>query len=210
MTLDKKSTVKKLTNRERAEVEKIEAALLAIDKESISDVESRFVDSFLRTFAPLTAMQEAGFERCSNLLANRLLQKPEIKAEISRRMSSTIMSKEEVLWRLTLQARNKYSEYIDAVGKVDLGKMIQDGTIHLVKCITPTRYGVKVEFVDGQRSLELIGKHYKLFTEKIDLGGAVTVNVVYEDPIELDPDDGLTLEEMPAQPEFIDLGVTIE
>lgn len=209
MTFSKKSAVSKLTNREREEVAKIEAALMAIDKENISDIENRFVDSFLRTFAPLTAMREAGFERCSNLMANKLLQKPEIKAEISRRMSSTIMSKEEVLWRLTLQARNKYSEYIDAAGKVDLGKMIEDGTIHLVKCITPTRYGIKVEFVDGQRSLELIGKHYKLFTEKIDLGGAVTVNVVYEDPIELDPEDGLILEEMPAQPEFIDVDATV-
>lgn len=209
MALKKKSAVRALTNREREEVEKIELALMAIDKENISDVENRFVDSFLRTFAPLTAMREAGFERCSNLMANKLLQKPEIKAEISRRMSSNIMSKEEVLWRLTLQARNKYSEYIDADGKVDLGKMIEDGTIHLVKCITPTRYGVKVEFVDGQRSLELIGKHYKLFTEKIDLSGAVTVNVVYEDPIELDPEDELTLEGMPAQPDFIEVEATV-
>lgn len=209
MTWSKKSAVSKLTNREREEVAKIEAALMAIDKENISDIENRFVDSFLRTFAPVTAMREAGFERCTNLLANRLLQKPEIKAEISRRMSSTIMSKEEVLWRLTLQARNKYSEYIDAAGKVDLAKMIEDGTIHLVKCIVPTRYGIKVEFVDGQRSLELIGKHYKLFTEKIDLGGAVTVNVVYEDPIELDPEDGLILEEMPAQPDFIEVDATV-
>lgn len=208
MASDKK-TIAALGKKEKEDVEKIEAALMAIDRENITDVESRFVDSFLRTFAPLTAMQEAGFINCTNLMANKLLAKPEIKAEIARRMSSTIMSKEEVLWRLTLQARNKYSEYIDAAGKVDLGKMIQDGMIHLVKCIVPTRYGVKVEFVDGQRSLELIGKHYKLFTEKIDLGGAVTVNVVYEDPIELDPEDGLTLEEMPAQPEFIDVDATV-
>ena len=66
------------------------------------------------------------------------------------------------------------ADYIlDSRGTVDLEAMKRDGKMHLVKKIKPTRFGNEVEFFDGQTALLNIGRHHKLFTDGLDLGGEV-------------------------------------
>jgi len=62
---------------------------------------------------------------------------------------------------------------LDSRGSVDLETMKLDGKMHLVKKVKPTKYGLEVEFHDAQTALVNIGRHHKLFTDGLDLGGEV-------------------------------------
>lgn len=54
-----------------------------------------------------------------------------------------------------------------ATWDIDLEMVKRHG--HLIKSISSTRYGPKIEMHDGQTALVQMGRHYKLFTDSIDL-----------------------------------------
>ena len=99
--------------------------------------------------------------------AARLVANGSISEEIQRRIDERAMSANEVLDRLAEQARAAYSAYLTADG-VDLQRMIADGNAHLVKGIKETQYGRVIEFHDAQSALVHIGKHHKLFTDRVE------------------------------------------
>lgn len=112
-------------------------------------------------------------------------------AEIEEAWRSKIMSGVEVLGRLSEQGRIDIGAFIverdepirdeegtpirDKTGKVltravldiDLAMVKKYG--HLIKSISSTRYGPKIELHDGQTALVQMGRHYKLFTDNFDL-----------------------------------------
>lgn len=112
-------------------------------------------------------------------------------AEVEARWARQIMGKTEVLGRLSQQARVNIGEFlttkqvpfqdlegnaiVDKAGniqtyetyEIDWSFVKENG--HLIKSITPTRYGNKIELHDGQSALVHMGKSQGLFTENIDL-----------------------------------------
>lgn len=91
------------------------------------------------------------------------------------------MTADEVLVRLTEQARAEYSPYMTAYGTVDMQRLIEDGKAHLIKSISDTAYGKKVEFYDGQAALVHIAKHLGMFQERTEHTGEIVVRVKYGD-----------------------------
>lgn len=75
------------------------------------------------------------------------------------------MGADEVLVRLSEQARAEYSQYFMPNGTVDLAKLIADGKAHLIKKVKETQWGLQVEFYDAHAAKELIGKHHRLFAD---------------------------------------------
>lgn len=112
-------------------------------------------------------------------------------AEIEEAWRSKIMSGVEVLGRLSEQGRIDIGAFIverdepirdeegtpirDKTGKIltrsgwdiDLEMVKKHG--HLIKSISSTRYGPKIELHDGQTALMQMGRHHKLFTDSFDL-----------------------------------------
>jgi phage terminase small subunit len=69
------------------------------------------------------------------------------------------------------------------VARVDLVKAEKAGKLHLIKKLKQTERGLEVELYDAVNALEMIGKHYKLFTDRMSLENAdgtplvISVNV---------------------------------
>lgn len=153
---------------------------------SLSTKQQAFVEEYLRTGNATRAALAAEYsEKSAYSQGNRLLKHAEIQAEISRRFAKKAMGTDEVLGRLADQARfdptpyllfrEEFDEYEDATIKVlvgiDIDKLQADGLGHLIKSISKTRNGLKIEWQDGQKALELIGKHLGLFRERVEHTG---------------------------------------
>ena len=136
-----------------------------------------FVEEYLRCWNATEAARRAGYaEPTANRTASRLLSNVDIQAHIQKRLAEIAMSADEVLMRLSEQARAAYSPYITATGVVDLHRMIDDGKAHLIKGTSWDKAGnLVVTFFDAQAALTLIGRHHALFTDKVEQD--VTIDV---------------------------------
>lgn len=110
--------------------------------------------------------------------ASRLMTNVDISTEIQKRLADAKMGADEVLARLSEQAKGEYAKYIKPDGWVDIERLIEDGKGHLIKSVEKKvktfRDGSQEEyttftFYDGQRALGMVGKHHALFTEKVDV-----------------------------------------
>lgn len=102
------------------------------------------------------------------------LRKPQIAEAINRRIDEAAMSANEVLARLSAQARGSVDALLTTEGYfpyLDLEKAKRNGSIELIKKITFNDFGgVKsFELYDAQAALVQLGKHHKLFTEEVDV-----------------------------------------
>jgi hypothetical protein len=81
------------------------------------------------------------------------------------------MSAEDVLGRLTQQARNEGAQYINgSLARLDLVQLIEDGKAHLIKNVKRDQYGnTIVELYDAQVALIQIGKYHKLFVDRAEV-----------------------------------------
>ena len=138
-----------------------------------------FIEEYLRSWNATQAAKVAGYAHPGSQGCN-LLKIMSIREAIDARIAELQMSADEVLTRLAEQARGDHAAYINAKGEVDLARMIADGKAHLIKGTRPTRYGLVVEFYDGQAALALLGKAKRLFVEKVehDVTGTLTVEYV--------------------------------
>lgn len=73
------------------------------------------------------------------------------------------------------------AEYIIEPGYVDIVAMERDGKKHLIKSIKPTQWGKAIEFYDAQAARMQIGKHHKLFTDKVEMSGDIDIAFVNVD-----------------------------
>src|SRR5512139_2352439 len=99
--------------------------------------------------------------------ASRLLRNVNVAREIGRRWATHGMTSEEVVARLVEQGRANIADFLDELGQIDLQKVRQHG--NLVKSITWAKFGPRLELYSAQDALELMGKHFGLFVEKVDV-----------------------------------------
>lgn len=139
-----------------------------------------FINEYLKCWNASEAARRAGYNGRANTIGPRLLSDVVIAKEIERRKADLIMSADEVLVRLTQQARAEYSDYIKEDGTVDLPNLVKSKKAHLIKKIKPTRHGQEIEFYDAQAPLELIGKQHGLFSEKVEIKLAKEVDTILD------------------------------
>lgn len=130
-----------------------------------------FIEQYLRDFNGTQAAIRAGYsERSARVSACKILARPEVQAEIQRRLAELKMGTDEVLLRLTEQARAEYAGYLNDDGTVDLQRMLDDGKAHLVRGTKWDRQGnLVVEFYDAQAALVQIGRAHGMFIDKTAL-----------------------------------------
>ena len=141
----------------------------------LTDKQKVWLEAYLRTWNATEAARIAGYKH-PRQMGYENLSKPYIREEINRRISEIVISADKVLLRLGQQAEASIAEFIDIKGDsfwINLENVKRFG--HLIKKIRHTKYGIEIELHDSQRALELIGKHYALFTERIELSGEVEI-----------------------------------
>lgn len=140
-----------------------------------------FVEEYLNCFVGSEAARRAGYTGRPDTIANRLLARADVQAQISRRIAERAMTADEVLLRLAEQARASFGDFVSFVerpddeGKVqlvavlDLVKARDAGKLHLVKKATSTRSGLTIELHDAQAALVQLGRYHRLFAERVDV-----------------------------------------
>ena len=130
-----------------------------------------FIEEYLQCWNATKAARRAGY-RHPHVMGNRLIKVKEIAAIIEARLKEKAMSSDEVLARMAAVARFDISEFVtDVPGKpssrIDFNALMASEKSHVVKSIVPTKEGDKIEFYDSLAALNMIGKHHRLFADRI-------------------------------------------
>ena len=136
-----------------------------------------FADYYIELGNASEAARKAGYSpNYVNANANKLLQNTAIKAYVDERLKQIeddrIASAAEVMKFLTSVMRNEVTEEVVVVE----GKGEGISTAKRVKKDIPAK--------DRNKAAELLGKRYGMFTEKLNIGGAVPVVISGDEELE--------------------------
>ena len=168
--------------------------------------QERFVNQFTGPcFGNATeAARQAGYSDAEGT-GRRLLREPEVKEAISAKTRRAAVEADQILARLAEQAFADGSLlaecYVDesvARGASDgspvsqqPGRKILDwqkvralGLGHLIRKITPTKYGEAVEIYDAQRALELLGRYLSLWSDRIQVEASVDLSQLSDEQLQ--------------------------
>jgi len=140
---------------------------------ALRNKQKAFVEAYLRSFNATQAAKDAGYsEKTAYSIGQRLLKNVEATALIQERLAAMTMDTDEILIRLTDQARSSPEIFMNFNGgtwNIDLNKAHEAGKLHLIKSVKKTAYGYVIEMYDSQKALELLGRARKLFTDNIQV-----------------------------------------
>ncbi len=133
-----------------------------------------FIEAYLACWNATEAARRAGYKH-PDVQGPRLLGNVRVRAAIEERLTGMAMSANEVLARLAEHARGSMVHFItlreDGGWTVDLQKAAAAGVLHLVKSVEQKKDGVKLELYSAQEALALLGKHHRLFVERLEHSG---------------------------------------
>ncbi len=137
-----------------------------------------FVAAYLRCWNASQAYRESGGKgKNANVHGARMMANDSIRAEIDRVLDERAMSAREVIDRLSEHGRGAWGEYINSDGSVDIARLKADGKAYLIRETEITRHTYKdgsvevtgkVKFPDSQAAIIQVGRHHKLFTDKLE------------------------------------------
>nr|DAT34798.1 MAG TPA: Terminase small subunit [Caudoviricetes sp.] len=143
----------------------------------LTEKQKRFADYYIETGNITEAAVKAGYsKKTARVIGQENLLKPAIKGYIDEKLEAMqderTASAKEVLEFLTKSMRGEIKEEVVVVEGTG------DGTseARTVK----KQIGLR----DRIKSAELLGKRYRLFTDKVEVEGAVPVVIVGEDSLE--------------------------
>lgn len=143
-----------------------------------TDKQEAFVNAYLRHFNATRAAIEAGYsEHTAGQIGAENLKKPEIASRVRARFEADAMSSTEVLYHLAQIARGDFDDISDSSGTLDMDKARKAGKTNLIKRVKTKAIvtedsdisETEVEAYDRLRALELIGKHLKMWTDKVQV-----------------------------------------
>ena len=143
----------------------------------LTEKQKRFADYYIETGNITEAAVKAGYsKKTARVIGQENLLKPAIKDYIDEKLEAMqderTASAKEVLEFLTKSMRGEIKEEVVVVEGTG------DGTseARMVK----KQIGLR----DRIKSAELLGKRYRLFTDKVEIDGVVPVMIVGEDELE--------------------------
>lgn len=138
----------------------------------LTDKEQAFVQHYLTCWNASEAARLAGYsEKSARSIGSENLTKPNIRAAIAARMAEQAMDADEALARLADLARGDIRELLtfDDAGVFSGLKLHRDAPLHLIKKLTPTKYGTAVELHDSFAALIKVGETHGLFKAGDDI-----------------------------------------
>jgi phage terminase small subunit len=131
-----------------------------------------FVEHYLQTFNASEAARRAGYsEKTAYAIGHELLKKPEIEAEIKNRLEDLTMTTDEILKRLTDQARSNVADYWLFQQGYASGlnwKAIEEKGQSIIKKVKVTHQGMELELYDAQAAMVHIAKLRGEYVERSD------------------------------------------
>ena len=131
----------------------------------------RFISFYLELWNGTEAASRAGYKGNRETLAavaGENLRKPTIRAAIEKRLEAEAMGANEVLRRLSDQARGNLADFIDTDvpgGILDMDVVAAKG--YLLKKLSWTKAGLQIELYDSQAALDKLGKAHGLFVDRV-------------------------------------------
>ena len=143
----------------------------------LTEKQKRFADYYIETGNATQAAVKAGYsKKYANTNANKLLQNTTIKNYIDEKLeemsSKRIASANEVMELLTSAARGELEEEVVVVEGEGDG------------CSGARTVRKQIGAKDRIKAAELLGKRYRLWTDKVEVKGMVPVMIVGEDELE--------------------------
>ena len=143
----------------------------------LTEKQRRFADYFVETGNGTEAAKKAGYKgKNLNRIAAENLSKLDIKNYIDEKLeemsSKRIASANEVMELLTSAARGELEEEVVVVEGEGDG------------CSTARTIKKQIGAKDRIKAAELLGKRYRLWTDKLEVKGMVPVMIVGEDELE--------------------------
>lgn len=153
----------------------------------LSDREKTFIEEYMIDLNGSAAARRAGYEPPASSQAWYLLQKREIRDEIDRRIAEkraqSKLTHAQIEGMLLDLATVEPLDIWDELGNI---RPLQDIPPHARRAIKSIKRVEKEHFITGQMevkleielwdkkgAIELLGKHKKMFTDKLELGGEV-------------------------------------
>lgn len=135
-----------------------------------------WINEYLISWNATDAARKAGYKGNDATLAvvgHENLRKPNIAAEVQRRLNTMSMQADEVLARLTDHARGHTADFVtvDEHGayQLDLKKAEERGKLHLIKKLKTTKYGLEIELHDSQSALQILARHHGLLKDVLEI-----------------------------------------
>lgn len=146
--------------------------------EQLTDKQRLFIDEyFLCGLNASKAAKKAGYKQRQSGAEN--MSNPVIRAEIDRRLSEQVMGRNEVLARLSEQARGDIRDFATITTARALANHPNGGvvrkfkrtviTIRVDDKVSQTEEKIELELYDAQAAQAHIGRYHKLFTDNMDL-----------------------------------------
>ena len=168
-----------------------------------TDLQRQFVKHYISTLNATEAAARAGYKgkrHTHAVIGSENLRKPEIKAAVDAGLEAHgKISENELLTRLSKIAAGDISDYLEyhtikratnqgklydvEIMRFNLEKFKADGLGMLIKRIKNlSNGGVDIEFHDPVKALELLGRHYSSFVDRVDVEGGVEQRWVLDWP----------------------------
>ena len=143
----------------------------------LTEKQKRFADYYIETANVTEAAIKAGYsKKTARVIGQENLLKPAIKNYIDKKLeemsSQRIASANEVMELLTSAARGELEEEVVVVENI--GDYCSEAKV------IEKQIGAK----DRLKAAELLGKRYRLWTDKVEVKGMVPVVIVGEDELE--------------------------
>lgn len=132
----------------------------------------KFVEEYLKCWNASEAARRAEYAHPGQQ-GHRLLKNVEIQDAIKKRLAETAMEADEVLARLSEQARADVVDFITidiATGRPIIDLRAAEGKTHLIKSVRETKEGVFIELYNSQSALVQMGKAHGVFEERHIVG----------------------------------------
>lgn len=161
--------------------------------EKMSVKQKRFCDEYLIDLNATQAAIRAGYkEKYAHTNAPKLLQNTTIKEYIEKRMAEKedqlIAKQDEVLKYLTAVMRRELMEHVVITVSEEHSyyALDEDGKMRkrTDKVEKEKVVQIPARLSDSNKGAELLGKRYRLFTDSVDMNGAIPVVITGEDELE--------------------------
>ena len=119
--------------------------------------------------------------------SSKLLTNPNVKEAVAEVAKTKLMPKEEILSRINSMAQINVQDYTNDFGEIDIPKLKEAGLGYMIKSISDTKFGKRIDLHDQFKALETLAKVHKLFDDKTE----ITVNINNEKSAEEEINDRL-------------------
>lgn len=156
-----------------------------------------YCDPDVANFDAGTAARIAGYRGSKEtypIIGHNTLKSKRVREAVAKELSARHMTPEETTMHIADIARAMPDPSDFIIEEVQFNQFGQPKTVarlnrdmckkwkHIIKSISYTTHGPKIELYDRLQALQLIGKHHALFTEKIESETTIDGGIVYLPP----------------------------